>query len=204
VTGRLKSVLDNKVRILKQNPDQLNQQIAALIAFRTFISTNPGFVTGISNTTINTMSEFLSNQLSIFVSNLLSEAFADVDFISGVDFNINYDVDKSALSQSRLNEGEVVFSVRHRLWNDQWAVTLGGNYRSNSTIYGNTYFNPESVVEWNTPVPGLKMRVYYKSLDSIQGIRHRVGAGISIRKEFDNLFDFKKAIKNQKENKTQG
>jgi hypothetical protein len=204
VTGRLKSVLDNKVRILKQNPDQLNQQIAALIAFRTFISTNPGFVTGISNTTINTMSEFLSNQLSIFVSNLLSEAFADVDFISGVDFNINYDVDKSALAQSRLNEGQVVFSVRHRLWNDQWAVTLGGNYRSNSTIYGNTYFNPESVVEWNTPVPGLKMRVYYKSLDSIQGIRHRVGAGISIRKEFDNLFDFKKAIKNQKENKPQG
>ena len=200
LTGSLKTICDNKIRFLEQNPDQLNQQVAALIAFRTFIGTNSnlGLVSGIGNTTINTMSEFLSSQLSIFVTNLLSEAFEDVDFISGVDFNINYDVDKNQLGQTRLNEGAVVFSLKHRLWNDQWAVTLGGNYVSNSTIYGNTYFNPESVIEWNTPVPGLKMRIYYKGVDSIEGVRHRVGAGVTFRKEFDTLFDFKKGIKEQK------
>ncbi|HQX43664.1 MAG TPA: translocation/assembly module TamB domain-containing protein [Saprospiraceae bacterium] len=200
LTGSLKTISDNKIRFLEQNPDQLNQQVAALIAFRTFIGTNSnlGLVAGIGNTTINTMSEFLSSQLSIFVTNLLSEAFEDVDFISGVDFNINYDVDKNQLGQTRLNEGAVVFSLKHRLWNDQWAVTLGGNYVSNSTIYGNTYFNPESVIEWNTPVPGLKMRIYYKGVDSIEGVRHRVGAGVTYRKEFDTLFDFKKGIKEQK------
>lgn len=200
LTGSLKTISDNKIRFLEQNPDQLNQQVAALIAFRTFIGTNSnlGLVSGIGNTTINTMSEFLSSQLSIFVTNLLSEAFEDVDFISGVDFNINYDVDKNQLGQTRLNEGAVVFSLKHRLWNDQWAVTLGGNYVSNSTIYGNTYFNPESVIEWNTPVPGLKMRIYYKGVDSIEGVRHRVGAGVTFRKEFDTLFEFKKGIKEQK------
>lgn len=196
-TGNLKNLLENKLRILRQNPDQLNQQVASLIAFRTFLGTNTGIVTGLSTTTISTMSEFLSNQLSIFVSNLLSEAFENVDFISGVDFNINYDVDKNPLAETRLNEGEVAFSLRHRLWNDQWAVTLGGNYGSNSPILGNAYFNPESVIEWNTPVPGLKMRIYYKAVESLQGLRHRIGAGVSRRKEFDSLLDFKKALKKE-------
>lgn len=204
VTGRLKSILDNKVRILKQNPDLLNQQVAALIAFRTFLGTNPGFVAGLGTTTISTMSEFLSSQLSIFVSNLLSEAFENVDFISGVDFNINYNLSNDPLNQTQFNQGVVVFSLKQRLWNDEWAVTLGGNYNANSTIYGNTYFNPETVLEWNTPVPGLKMRVYYKGVDSLQGNRHRVGAGVSLRKEFDSLLDFKKAIKKQKEESKKG
>jgi len=201
-TGNLKSTLENKLRVLKQNPDQLNQQVASLIAFRTFLGSNTNVGSGLSNTTISTMSEFLSNQMSIFVSNLLSEAYENVGFISGVDFNINYDVNKNPLPQTRLNEGEVAFSVRHRLLNDQLAFTFGGNYVSNSPIVGNAYFNPESVIEWNTPVPGLKLRIYYKSVTSLQGLRHRVGAGVSRRKEFDSLFDFKKAMKDQaKENK---
>lgn len=205
-TGNLKSLLENKLRVLKQNPDQLNQQVASLIAFRTFLGSNANVGAGLSNTTISTMSEFLSNQMSIFVSNLLSEAYENVGFISGVDFNINYDVNRNPnpLEQTRLNlnEGEVAFSVRHRLLNDQLAFTFGGNYGSNSPLVGNAYFNPESVIEWNTPVPGLKLRIYYKSVTSLQGLRHRVGAGVSRRKEFDSLFDFKKAIKDQaKENK---
>ncbi|HEX5626260.1 MAG TPA: translocation/assembly module TamB domain-containing protein, partial [Saprospiraceae bacterium] len=171
LTGLLKNYSDNKLTFLRSNQDQMNQQVFGLLVLRTFLSSaNPfegGVFGNIQATTINTMSEMLSNQFSLFVSSLLSNAFDDVDFISGVDFNIGYDLDNATIGGTKLNEGEVVFSLRHRLWNEQLIVTLGGNYKSNSSIYGNSYFNPESVIEWNTPVEGLKLRIYYRGDESI-------------------------------------
>jgi len=193
LTGNLRNYAENKIQYLKLNQDQFNQQIFGLLVLGTFLNnTNPwegGLIGNLGTTTINTMSEMLSNQFSLFVTNLLNNAFDDVNFISGIDFNIGYDIDNTKVAGTNLNESEVVFSLKHRLWNDQWIVTLGGNYKSNSQILGNSYFNPESVIEWNTPVQGLKMRVYYRGDESIEGIKHKVGAGVSIRKEFDHIFN---------------
>ena len=146
------------------------------------------------------MSEFLSNQLSVFVSSLLSEAFEGVDFISGIDVNVLYDqADATSLTQSTGND--VAVNFQSRLWDDKLAVTLGGNYNSAPTTLKSNYFNPETVIEWNTPIPGLKLRVYYKGVDSIEGVKHKVGSGITYRKEFDSLGDFKNGIKNQRDNR---
>lgn len=197
LTGQLKNFADNKIRYLRTNQDQLNQQVFGLLVLRTFLNSfDPTEIgSNLSTTTINTMSEMLSNQFSLFVTSLLSNAFDDVNFISGVDFNIGYDFDNTIPGSSKFNEGEVVFSLKHRLWNDQWIVTLGGNYKSSSSsIYGNSYFNPESIIEWNTPVPGLKLRIYYRGDESIEGLKHKIGTGISYRKEFDSFFDFKKEL----------
>ena len=199
LTGQLKNYVDNKIRYLKQNQDQLNQQIFGLLVLGTFLNTTTpfegGLISNIGTTTINTMSEMLSNQFSLFVTNLLNNAFNDVNFISGVDFNIGYDVQNKSLGGTNLNESEIVLSLRHRLWNDQLVVTLGGNYKSNSQLVGTSIFYPETVIEWNTPVQGLKLRVYYKGDESIEGLKHKIGTGISIRKEFDNLLDFNKELK---------
>ncbi|MDQ3142076.1 MAG: translocation/assembly module TamB [Bacteroidota bacterium] len=202
LTGTLKTYADNKLRLLEDNPDQLNQQVFGLLVFSSFLnSNNPfegGLISNLGTSTINTISELLSNQFSLFVSNLLSEAFENVDFISGVDFNVAYDVvDNPLIADTKLNQGEFIFSLRHRLWNDQWAVTLGGNYQAVNTFTGNSYFTPESVIEWNTPVPGLKLRIYYKSNEAIEGQKHKIGSGISFRKEFDSFLDFKKELKSQ-------
>ncbi|MBK9108040.1 MAG: translocation/assembly module TamB domain-containing protein [Saprospiraceae bacterium] len=195
LTGSLKNYAENKIGYLKLNQDQFNQQIFGLLVLGSFLNnTNPwegGLIGNLGTTTINTMSEMLSNQFSLFVTNLLNNAFDDVNFISGIDFNIGYDIDNTKVGGTNLNETEVVFSLKHRLWNDQWIVTLGGNYKSNSQLLGNSYFNPESVIEWNTPVQGLKMRVYYRGDESIEGIKHKVGAGVNIRKEFDKIFSGK-------------
>ena len=128
-----------------------------------------------------------------------ANAFDDVNFISGVDFNIGYDVTNESVGTTNLNQSEVVFSLKHRLWNDKWIVTLGGNYKSASStsIYGNSNFNPESVIEWNTPVKGLKLRIYYKADESIEGVKHKIGAGVNYRKEFDSFLDFEGELKEQ-------
>ncbi len=204
LTGDAKNFAETKLRILRANEDQLNQQIFGLLVLRSFINTSndKGELVGklnIGATTINTLSEMLSNQFSLFVSNLLSNAFDDVDFISGVDFNIGYDLSNENVGTTNLNEGEVVFSLKHRLWNDKWIVTLGGNYKSSSSnsLYGNSYFNPESVIEWNTPVKGLKLRIYYKADESLEGVKHKIGAGVNYRKEFDSFLDFEGELKAQ-------
>lgn len=197
LTGDLKNYTDIKLKEMDANPDLLNQQVFGLLVFGTFLNTaNPFQTSLIQNTGINTLSEMLSSQFSLFVTNLLSEAFNNVDFISGVDFNVAYDVvEDPIVSQNRIDQGEFVFTYRQRLWNDQWAVTLGGNYKTTPSIYGNTNFTPESVIEWNTPINGLKLRIYYKSDDSFLGIKHKVGSGVTYRREFDSFSDFKNALK---------
>jgi hypothetical protein len=193
LTGDIKSKVDLRLRELRDNEEQMNQQIFSLLVLRTFINTgNIGSeVTGnLGITAFNTLSEMLGNQLSMFVTNLLSNAFDDVDFISGVDFNIGYDVSKVSNETPNIKAGEVVVSVKPRLLNDKWIVTLGGNYNSNPglSLYGNSYFNPESVI---------KLRVYYKAEESIEGVKHKIGSGINYRKEFDSYVDFEGELKNQ-------
>lgn len=201
LTGQLKNFAENKIRYLKQNQDQLNQQIFGLLVLGTFLnSTNPwegGLISNLNTTATNTVSEMIFTQLSLFMTNLLSNAIDDINFISGIDVNIGYDRNEQPVGGTNLSGSELVFSLRPRLWNDQFIFTLGGNYKSYSQLIGNSYFSPESVIEWNTPIQGLKLRVYYRGDESIEGIKHKVGAGINIRKEFDNFLDFKKAVKDK-------
>jgi len=198
LTGELKGLAESKINTLENNEDLLNQQVFGLLVFGSFIESNNVFNSGLSGSLTRNFSELLSNQLSIFASNLLSEAWGKNSFISGVDVNVAYDVVKTYNSEDvSTNSGEVAISLKHRLLDDQWAVTLGGNYKTNSAIYYSTNFTPESVIEWNTPVPGLKLRFYYKGEDSYYGVRHKVGSGISFRKEFDSFELFKKSIEEQ-------
>ncbi|NOT36216.1 MAG: hypothetical protein HOP11_02430 [Saprospiraceae bacterium] len=194
LTGQLRNFADTKIRLLEQNPQQINQQVASLIIFRTFVATNnsgfsdPNLLRNTGLTTgISTISEFLSNQVSIFVSNLLAEVlYSGNDIVSGVDFNVNVDPSKNILG-TETNSNEVTLNLKHHLWNDEWAVTIGANFGNNSAYNQNNYVNSESSIEWNTPVPGLRMRIYYRGVNGVDGLRHRVGTGINYRKEFNSL-----------------
>lgn len=200
LTGQVKNFADVKLRELESNQDLLNQQIFGLLVFGTFLnSSNPfqsGIISNFKSTTINTLSEMLFSQFSLFATNLLSEVYGHNKFVSGIDVNVGYDSNQDPVfAQNGFNQGEFVFSLKHRLWNDQWAVTLGANYSTTPSLYGNSNFNPESVIEWNTPIRGMKLRLYYKSDDSINGVKHKLGSGVTYRREFDSFLDFKNALK---------
>ncbi|HRH99898.1 MAG TPA: translocation/assembly module TamB domain-containing protein [Saprospiraceae bacterium] len=199
LTGELKVLAENKIRFLEQNEDQLNQQVFGLLVFGTFFSSTNILENVGSHGVSNNITELLSNQFSLFASNLLAQALGNVGFISGVDFNVAYNIIQDPLEG--YSQSEFIFRYKNQLWNDQWAVTLGGNYKPNSSLVYNTNFTPESAIEWNTPVPGLKLRVYYKSVNTIEGLKHKIGSGLSFRKEFDSFELFKKAIEDNYENK---
>ena len=196
--GEVKTYTENKLQILKSDQNSLNQQVFGLVVFGTFLPTvnAPSLATNLGASTVNTLSEFLSTQLSFFVSGLLNNIVDDVNFISGIDVDLAY-IQRYDLQaqQSTFNDGEYQFRVKNRLWNDRWVVTLGGNYGNQSILNADPYFNPETVIEWNTPVKGLKLRVYYRGEDSLQGQRQLVGGGVRYRKEFDSFSDFTSALK---------
>ena len=205
LTGELKSIVDNKMRAISSDPQELNQQVFGLVVFGGFMPLETGKgpqVANLGNSTINTLSELFSNHLSSIVSNLLNDLVEDVDFISGIDFDIAYSqtlgLKGNQVQTNSFQDGEYQFSFRNRLWDDRWVVTIGGNYSSQSFISNDPYFNPDAVIEWNTPWNGLKLRVYYRGEDSIQGQKQKVGGGIRYRKEFDSFLNFKKAFQERK------
>jgi len=207
LVGEVKTYTENKLQIMRSDPNELNRQVFGLVVFGSFLPPQDqanALATNIGASTVNTFSEYLSNQLSIFVSRLLNNLVDGVDFISGVDVDLNYIQRYDIQSKSNtITDGEYQFRLKNRLWNDRWVVTIGGNYGSQSiSAEGNPYFNPETVVEWNTPVRGLKLRVYYRGEDSLQGQRQRVGGGVRYRKEFDSFSEFINAIKTKDQSKS--
>ena len=199
VPSELRSYIDSRIRQLNADPNALNQQVFGLLMMGTLLPPSNATASGQTRDRgfsigFNTVSEFISTQLSRFASNLLSDVIGDGEVLESIEVDFGYhqfeDEDAAA------GQGEYRFLLKNKLWNDQWIITLGGNYASESSFYGTSYFTPQGIVEWNTPVPGLKLRVFYLTdRFPIIGFKNEVGAGVRFRKEYDSFFGLKKGIK---------
>ena len=88
----IQGIVDSKMRILKADNNELNRQVFGLVVLKSFIPSEGGGanIGTITNTYVNTVSEMLSNQLSLYVTGLVSEIVTDFDFLTGVDFDFDY------------------------------------------------------------------------------------------------------------------
>ena len=68
--GEIKNYADNKLRVLKQDQNELNRQVFGLIVVGQFLPTD--FALQGSEIIYNTVSEFVSNQLSLLLTELFS------------------------------------------------------------------------------------------------------------------------------------
>ena len=181
--------------MLKQNQDELNRQVFGLIVVQQFLPSGLAFNGG--TVLYNTMSEFLSNQLSLLVTRL----FSDQD----IDFDFNYRQYRSADlgdGQDLLGGDEFEVSVRKRI-NDRLSIEVGGNVdigtvASSSSIGGNgTFVGNDIVIEYViNDARTLKLRVYQRLEPEIGGVRRlQVGAGLSYRRQFNKFNEFLKNLK---------
>lgn len=200
VQGSLKTYTDSKLRTLIQDQNELNRQVFGLIVVGQFLPSN--FTLQGSELTINTVSELVANQLSILFTEFFSELVTDVNFISGIDFDISYNRYEN---QINLNSGadnqfyygnEFQLRLKNYLFNDKLSISLGGNVASGTTS-GNvgdnsTFFGNDFVLEYVlTKDRSLKWRVYQKLEPSLAGGRRlQIGTGVSYRKEFDSFQEF--------------
>jgi hypothetical protein len=202
LTGEVQSFTDSKLRILKQDPNELNKQVIGLIIAGQFFPTDFSFQG--SDFIYNTVSEFFSNQISLLLTQFFSELIAEGDVLSGIDFDIAYyQYQKVNVNESEdFNKGdELKLRLTQNYFNDRLKVLLGGNLEMNNRFRPGasntgTFLGNDLVIEYSlTKDRSLKIRVYQRLQPDFSGRRVQVGTGLSYRKEFNSFEDFWRAFK---------
>ena len=210
LTGELKNYADTKTRLIRNNLSDFNGQVFSLIIWNSFLPSNTlsGVVSGgsgiLQSATINTLSEFVSSQLSIFVTSLINDALAENGLISGVDFNLNLrnnvgfdplgDGVGTAVQPGILpSEIEVRLSPRLRVLNERLEFNVGGNYIRQNSLGQVNYIVPDLSIQYAlTADRKLNLKVYGRyDFDEIQvnARRQKYGTGVRFRTEFGSMLD---------------
>ncbi len=202
LTGELKNYAESKLRTIRQDPNELNRQVFGLLVVGGFLPEDAGATQGTQGLiATNTLSELLSNQLSMYLTELLSEVFTDVDFISGVDFVVNWSVYEAdqvlTPTGGRLTVTGNQLELRQRfdLFNDRFSINLGGSY----VDQGSSYLTGDVVLEYYlTKNRRFKVNFYQLSDETLEGRRNKTGLGFSVQREFDSLNDFISSLRSSK------
>ncbi len=205
LTGRLKSLIDSRFRELRQDKNELNRQVFGLIVLKRFLppASSAGGGTNITNVGFNTISEMISSQLSLYLSDLLQAFVSDIDFISDINVNLNFQLVDNLdddLNQTGQSSGTLNFGVSPSFLDGRLQVRLGGNVDMGTN---NSISNPSNsqapigadfLIEYKIRPDGrFRIRAYNRTENNFTERVNRTGVGVNYRKEFDTfaeLFDF--------------
>jgi hypothetical protein len=206
LVGDLATLADSKLRLLQNNELELNSQVFGLIMFNNFLPSNRVSdvlgTGGIQSMGINTLSEFLSSQLSLYITNLINLALVENGLLAGVDFEIGLrnNIGVAAnLGNTNIWPDEIEFRLKNRFkfLDERVTLNMGGNYIFENQ--GLTYnqmlpdFSLELVLTENKK---LKARVYGRQELIVQNtISPKVGIGLTYRTEFGSIADFEESLK---------
>lgn len=203
ITGTVKNYVDTKLRVLRQDQSELNRQVFGLIVIGGFIPSGQENLSDFDWTSsgINTVSEYLTTRVSLYITNLLSDAFREVGGVSGVDFDFDYntyeagELDLGEGNSAILAGSEVQVNLNPRFFNDQLSVS-GGLVRSTETISG-TFYGSDFVAEYYlTENRRFKVRFYQRSEQALDGNRNnRMGIGLNYRRQFNTFQEFFDGLK---------
>ena len=204
LTGDIANFADSKLRLLRNNELELNGQVLGLIVFNSFLPSNRVAdvfgAAGIQSAGINTLSEFLTSQLSLFITNILNSMVDEGGLISGIDFDLNVRNNNFGISSSN-NILPDEIAVRNTLVfkNNRFSVDIGGNYVIQNQGIAINQVLPDFALEFQlTEDRKLKVRLYGKyDIDpiTITGLREKYGLGVAFRTEFGSMVDFEKNLK---------
>lgn len=201
ISPTLRNYVDSKLRVIRQDQNEMNRQAMALIVTKSFIPPNSGFQGTQYLTSINTLSELMSNQLSGYITELLSDFIKENGVISGIDLIVGYNV-YDASTVNPFSTSEFQLRMKNNLFSDRLSINIGGNVGTNasSAVNSQTYFAGDLEVTYAlTPDNRLKVRAYQRTEPSLEGGRkNRSGIGLSYRREYNDfaevVADLKKGI----------
>jgi hypothetical protein len=199
----LQSYTETKLRVLKQDQNELNKQVFGLIVAGQFLPSE--FALQGTEVIYNTVSEFVSNQLSLLLTELFSEFIGEGEVISGIDFDIAY----NQYQQVDLGDGqnfnrgdELEVSLKQDFFNDRFSIEVGGafgvngNVRTASTTSGAFVGNDLVFTYILNQDRSLKLQVYQRLEPDIAGRKLQIGTGLSFQKEFNSFGEFLRGAKN--------
>ena len=213
IDERLRSQVVSKIQKLKADPNATYTQAVSLLTFVNFVPDqslnetfqNETFISSGIAGGVNTISELIGNQLSHYVTGLLSEFVTGSKVISGVDisFDPRYNsILKNSGTSIAEGLGSQHLNMNATLWfyNDKVYVHFGGDYNyldnSNSAFLKTNYFSQGNVDIGYvvTKDKSLKLKLSFKTeFNEFTGNwENKSGVGISYGKEFGKVIKEKK------------
>ena len=190
--GQLESYANNKRRLLLLDQNELNRQVFGLIVAGQFLPSDLSI--GFGDAVVNTVSEWLSNYVSLLLNDLVKNAFGEDAFISSFDFNVAYNNYRNAnvSSTSPTTRGSAFEFSLSRDFNDRFSLQSDVNVLSNEIFASGTFVGNNIVLEYVlNDSRTLKLRGYQRLQPDIAGRRRlQVGTGLSWRREFDTFSEF--------------
>jgi hypothetical protein len=196
----LRNYVDGKLQTIQMYENELNRQVFGLLVLNQFLPFTGGIDNQLAGQTTftsgaaNTVSEFLSNQLSRYFNDWLSYLADDLDF------SINYrnygqtTTDMASDEAFLQRRRELQLALSKKFLNDRITLNVGGNVdfgqEDIQTEANTTFFGGDFSVEYAfTRNRRFRMKAFTMSdYDYFsQANRTRAGVGLSFRKEFDKL-----------------
>lgn len=200
--SRLQNYINLALRAIRTDKNELNRQVFGIIALQQFLplenAQNVNVGSSAISTGISTVSELVSQQLSLYINDLLEGVIKDVGAISSLEFDFNFNIrDNNDLSATNSTTSNIRLGTDVRFWNDRIRVYAGtnmdiaGDNEVLTSVDANAnYVGGDFKVEYYITRDGqLKVKAYNRTESTILGRSVRTGIGLSYKKEFNTFQD---------------
>lgn len=197
---QINSLVESKMRLLRQDPNELNRQVFGLIVVGSFLPANSASFIQSSdylNTAINTVTQMLSNQLSNYFSGLIAEWSGSA--VSSIDLDIAYNQYQNAVTPGQSGNSlgqELQVRLTSGFAKDRVTVRLGSQFglgQTPGTATSTGFLGEDVVIEVQlTENKQWRLKVYQRTEPDFGGAglrRARYGFGLSFRKDYDSFTD---------------
>ncbi|MFC4261839.1 translocation/assembly module TamB domain-containing protein [Ferruginibacter yonginensis] len=173
----------------KNDENEMNKQVASMLLFNQFISTNQAFLTG--NSTLALATSTIGGAVSAWLTSTLSKALEKAT--KGI-VSVLIDVNPSLnLQQANQLQANVRSSLKFKI-SQNLQLLVGGNIDYNNPVtqlYSKGVITPDISLEWLINKDGSLRVVGFNrtTIDFTTGQRNRSGVQLSYRKDVDRLGD---------------
>lgn len=197
LVGELKNYADNKLRTISADPNELNRVAIGLLAFRGFLPQASDLLStsAISSTLSSTLTEWVTNQMRVYVNEYLLDTLSRNSFISGLDLDfgliLNPDfADRDLQELPGLGQSQFFIRPRFQLFDDRVLVDFGLNTIGNLDSETGGGFGGDINVEYAFGLARrLRLRFYSQDQPAVFGRRTMFGTGLVYRREYDTFSD---------------
>lgn len=200
LTGELKSLADNKLRVLRQDPNELNRQAFGLIVVGSFLPDNTSSLLQNSDyfsTAFNSVTQVLTGQLSNYLSSLAYDWLGGR--VSSINFNIAYNDIRNVLADQTNVGREVQVQLSSSFIDNRLKVQVGSQIGvlNAAGVSQDGFIGGDVLVEMQiTKNRQWKVKFYNRTEpDILSGtLNNRLGAGLSFHKDYESFDQMLKGV----------
>lgn len=188
------SLAMTKLQQIRQNPNILINQVAALLAAGQFIPVNSANASSgiLRSSGLSSAGQWVSSQLTGVLNNLFGNQLNDL----GLSFSMNYNTYSASGNYGDIQRNDVQFNLSKNLFNNRVQLEVGPSInwgRSNTPHAANTsYFAGDFRLEYLITPDG-RVRFFAFSRSNYNVLLNqnltRAGVGISYSRQFDRLHE---------------